>query len=154
MNLNTIFGEDYTLIKEMTLPMLMLNKRKKVKDKETKKNKYINSSQLMTINNFATIHWSDKSKIKNEYKDLLKSWFIDGQKLPEDIIFVWEPTYADARRRDSINIASISKIVEDIFVEQEALVDDNQTSHVFLSGSIDKNLNEHKLNLRIFGKET
>ncbi len=78
------------LIKEFNVPMLM------------------NKNQLCTINNWAKVHWAVKSKIKNEYKQLLSDWFLDGVKIPEDAHIMWTPTYKDSRRRDSINLAKQS----------------------------------------------
>ena len=123
------------LIKSFNVPILM------------------NKNQLMTINNFSRVHWATKSKIKNEYKQLLSNWFMDGSKIPENSHIVWTPTYKDARIRDSINLASIAKIVEDVLVETNSLDNDNQTSHTFHPGSHDKTLSRHMLRVDIYSKQ-
>ncbi len=80
-------SEELVLVKQFSVPILM------------------NKSQMMTINNFSRVHWATKSKIKNEYKQLLSNWFLDGTKIPENSHIHWLPRYKDARRRDSINLA-------------------------------------------------
>ena len=76
-----------TLIKELNIPMMM------------------HKNKLLTQNNFASLHWATKSKIKNEYKKLLADWFLDGQTIPADSHFIWTATYNDARRRDPLNLS-------------------------------------------------
>ncbi len=122
-----------SLLKELSIPILM------------------NKNHMMTINNYAKIHWATKSKIKNEYKSLLNDWFMDGEKLPEDCHFVWEPIYKDNRRRDSINMASIAKIIEDVFVATGSFDDDNQTEHTFLKGTRNTKAAQHMLRVQIYG---
>ena len=121
------------LLKEFNVPMLM------------------NKNQLMSINNFSRIHWSVKSKIKNEYKKLLSDWFLDGTKIPENSHIVWTPTYRDKRRRDAINLAAIAKIIEDSLVDTGSLEDDNNTTHTIYPGSVNTKLVNHMLNIKIYG---
>jgi len=122
----------FDIIMEVNLPMMM------------------NKNKLMTINNWATIHWAVKSKIKNEYKQLLKEWFLDETvKLPEDIHFIWQPIYKDNRKRDSINNAAQIKVIEDSMVELGILTDDNKTSHTILPGKSNKALSNHIFELKI-----
>jgi len=123
------------LIKEFSVPILM------------------NKNQMCTINNYARIHWAVKSKLKNEYRKLLINWFLDGEKIPEDSHFVWTPMYKDKRRRDSINISSVAKLVEDTLVETKSLVDDNKTTHTLTPGSVNTSLAAHMLNIKIYGPE-
>ena len=125
--------EGKKLLKEFNIPAMM------------------HKNKLMTQNNFATVHWATKSKIKNEYKKLLSDWFLDHEPLPEKCHFIWQPTYKDARRRDSINTSAMAKVCEDTIVEIGSLPDDNKTSHTLLPGIIDKEANQHMINLKIFG---
>ena len=107
-------------------------------------------TQLATINNYATIHWSQKSKNKNEYKTLLKDWFLEDNCIPEDAVFEWRPIYKDARRRDSINCAPSIKYIEDAMVELGWMKDDNKTSHFIQRSQVDKDLKDHTLRLIIW----
>ena len=127
--------KETVLLKEFSVPILM------------------NKNQLMTINNYGRIHWAVKSKIKNEYKKLLTDWFLDGEKIPEDSHMVWTPTYKDRRRRDSINMASVVKIIEDVLVDTGSLVDDNQTTHTLTPGEVNPASVNHMLNVKIYGKK-
>lgn len=112
----------------------------------------MNKNKLCTINNWASTHYMAKSRIKNEYKELLMSFFLDGEKIPEDSIFVWTPEYKDKRRRDSINSAAIAKVIEDTIVITGSMIDDNKTSHLLLPGTVDKSLNEHLMNIKIYSQ--
>lgn len=143
---------DLELLSKTRVPILMYEHMKKKKDPVTKKNVKYKAKTMCSINNWATIHWHAKSEIKNKYKNLLKEWYISDKKLPEDIFFVWQPIYTDKRRRDSLNQASICKIIEDSFVESEVLIDDNKTGHILLPGYVDKDCIEHTLEFMIFGK--
>lgn len=107
--------------------------------------------QVLTINSFGKLHWADKSKVKNEYKDLLKSWFIDDSiRLPKNIHFEWQPIYKDNRKKDAINVAPTIKVVEDIFVESGCLEDDDMTSHHIKVRKTDKSRSNHSLHCRIY----
>lgn len=126
--------EDFIKVKELNIPIPM------------------HKNRIMTINNFATVHWSVKSRIKNEFKSLLKEWFFDDTLLDKECVFVWEPTYKDNRKRDSINLASVSKIIEDTLVEMNSLEDDDMTEHFFKKRNVDKKKVQHMLNLKIYTK--
>lgn len=105
----------------------------------------------MTINSWAVQHWAVKSKLKNQFKDLLKSWFLDDSiKLPKEIHFEWQPFYKDNRKKDAINTAPTIKIVEDCLVELECLEDDDLTSHHIKPRIVDKSLANHKLEVKIY----
>lgn len=127
--------ECYEKVKEINIPIPM------------------HKNRIMTINNWATVHWSAKSKIKNEFKSLLRDWFLDeDEELNKSCVFVWEPTYKDNRKRDSINLASVSKIIEDTIVEIGCMPDDDETEHFFKTRKVDKNIVQHTLNLKIYTK--
>ena len=128
-------SEELVLVKQFAVPILM------------------NKSQMMTINNYSRVHWATKSKIKNEYKQLLSNWFLDGSKIPENSHIHWLPTYKDARRRDSINLASVAKIIEDVLVETGSLSDDNKTTHTLHPGSHDKSLLNHTLTVYVYERK-
>jgi len=100
---------------------------------------------------WSRLHWSVKSKLKNEYKTLLKDWFLDeDDKLPKEIHFDIQPIYKDKRRRDAINVALMHKTLEDSIVELGSLEDDNQTSVTIHQMRVDKTLNQHVLKIKIF----
>ena len=106
---------------------------------------------VMTINSWGTQHWAVKSKIKNQFKDLVKSWFLDDSvKLPKNIHFEWQPIYKDNRKKDAINVAPTIKVVEDSLVELGCLEDDDLTSHHIKVRIVDKTLSNHKLEVKIF----
>lgn len=106
---------------------------------------------IMTINSWGTQHWAVKSKIKNQFKDLVKSWFLDDSvKLPKNIHFEWQPIYKDNRKKDAINVAPTIKVVEDSLVELGCLEDDDLTSHHIKVRIVDKTLSNHKLEVKIF----
>lgn len=106
---------------------------------------------IMTINSWGTQHWAVKSKIKNQFKDLVKSWFLDDSvKLPKNIHFEWQPIYKDNRKKDAINVAPTIKVVEDSLVELGCLEDDDLTSHHIKVRIVDKTLSNHKLVVKIF----
>lgn len=135
VNMLSVLPQDLYLVKTITIPIMM------------------NKNRVCTINNWATTHWATKSKLKNKYKELLKDFFISGShSLKEDCFLVWYPMYKDARKHDSINLATVSKIVEDVFTEVKAWEDDDNTSHILLNGEIDKSLTEHLVRLQIFQK--
>ena len=123
------------LLKEFKIPFMM------------KKN------SIMTINSWATQHWSTKSRLKNEYKDLLKCWFIDDDLLPRDLHFEWFPTYRDKRKRDAINVAPSIKVFEDCLVENGNLFDDDNTSHYIYPRAFDKSLQSHMLGIKIYKRD-
>lgn len=150
--LKNLFNDELELIKTIRIPILMYEHMKKKKDKETGKSVKYKASEMCSINNWATIHWHAKSELKNKYKSLLSSWIISSEKIPEDCYFLWQPIYTDKRKRDSLNQASIAKIIEDTFVQVGALQDDNLTNHILLSGLIDESAKEHMLLVRIYGK--
>ena len=106
---------------------------------------------IMTINSWGTQHWAVKSKIKNQFKDLVKSWFLDDSvKLPKNIHFEWQPIYKDNRKKDAINVAPTIKVVEDSLVELGCLEDDDLTSHHIKVRIVDKALSNHNLEVKIF----
>lgn len=108
-------------------------------------------NKIMTINSWGTQHWAEKSKIKNHFKDLIKSWFLDDSvKLPKNIHFEWQPIYKDNRKKDAINTAPTIKVVEDCLVELGCLKDDDLTSHHIKVRIVDKTLSNHKLEVKIF----
>ena len=108
-------------------------------------------NSIMTINSWGTQHWAVKSKIKNQFKDLVKSWFLDDSvKLPKNIHFEWQPIYKDNRKKDAINVAPTIKVVEDSLVELGCLEDDDLTSHHIKVRIVDKTLSNHKLVVKIF----
>jgi len=123
------------LLKTLVLPMMMNRKR------------------IMTINNWSSVHWATKSKVKNKYKDLLKNWFLDGEVLPADLHFDVLPVYKDKRRRDTINIAPSLKVFEDCLVELGSLVDDDNTSFHLRAKQCDKSLKEHELRIKIYERK-
>ncbi len=135
MKLKDKFSDELVLLDTLTVPILM------------------NKNRMCSINNWATMHWSIKSKLKNEYKALLENWFLDGKILPEDCFFVWEPAYKDKRKHDSLNQASICKIIEDTFVKVGSLPDDDKTNHILMAGAVDKSLINHQIKVQIFGKK-
>lgn len=106
---------------------------------------------VMTINSWGTQHWAVKSKIKNQFKDLIKSWFLDDTvKLPKNIHFEWQPIYKDNRKKDAINTAPTIKIVEDCLVELGCLEDDDLTSHHIKVRKVDKTKSNHSLEVKIY----
>jgi hypothetical protein len=152
LKLIELFSQDLELLKTIRIPILMYSSMKNKKDKETGKKIKYKSETMCSINNWATIHWSAKSELKNKYKSLLSEWFISSDKIPEDCFFVWQPVYTDKRKRDSLNQASVAKIIEDTFVQEGALEDDDKTNHILLSGKINTQAKEHMLEVRIFGE--
>lgn len=109
--------------------------------------------EVMTINSWGKQHWAVKSKLKNQYKDLIKSWFLDDSiKLPKTIHFEWQPVYKDNRKKDAINVAPTVKIVEDCLVELGCLEDDDLTSHYIKVRIVDKTISSHKLDLVIYNR--
>lgn len=113
----------------------------------------MNRKRIMTINNWSSVHWATKSKVKNKYKDLLKNWFLDGEVLPADLHFDVLPVYKDKRRRDTINIAPSLKVFEDCLVELGSLVDDDNTSFHLRAKQCDKSLKEHELRIKIYERK-
>ena len=107
-------------------------------------------NQVMTINNYASIHHHAKTKVKNHYKDLLKSWFLTDEVLPNELHFDVLPVYKDRRRRDTINIAPSLKVFEDCLVEIGSLEDDDNTSFHLRAKIVDKTLKEHELRIKIY----
>lgn len=106
---------------------------------------------IMTINSWGTQHWAVKSKIKNEFKDFLKSWFLDGdERLPKELHFEWQPIYKDNRKKDAINTAPTIKVIEDSLVELGCLEDDDLTSHHIKVRKIDKSRSSHALEVKIY----
>lgn len=106
---------------------------------------------IMTINSWGTQHWAVKSKIKNQFKDLVKSWFLDDTiKLPKNLHFEWQPLYKDNRKKDAINTAPTIKVIEDCLVELGCLEDDDETSHHIKARIIDKSLTNHLLKVNIY----
>lgn len=107
----------------------------------------------MTINSWATQHWAIKSKLKNQYKETLKNWFLDNEKLPEELHFEWFPVYKDKRKRDSINIAPTIKIFEDCLTELGCIDDDDKTSHHIHRRKVDSTLSMHQLKVIIYERK-
>ena len=106
---------------------------------------------IMTINSWGTQHWAVKSKIKNQFKDLVKAWFLDDTiKLPKNLHFEWQPLYKDNRKKDAINVAPTIKVIEDCLVELGCLEDDDETSHHIKARIIDKSLTNHLLKVNIY----
>lgn len=109
-----------------------------------------NKNQVMTINNFAKVHWAVKSKVKNYYKELIKTWFLSDEKLPNNLHFDVQPVYKDARRRDTINVAPSLKVFEDCLTEAGIIEDDDNTSFMLRPKLIDCELKEHELRIKIY----
>lgn len=112
-----------------------------------------NKNRLCTINEWARLNRFKKTRIKNNYKELIKSWFLDSKKYKKELHFEWQPYYKDNRKRDAINIAPTIKIFEDCLKEIGSIDDDDMTSHYIKERIFDKNINDHILKLTIYERE-
>lgn len=120
------------LLKEFKVPIMM------------------NKKAICTINSWSNLHWATKSKLKNQYKEMLKSWFLDDEKLPKELHIETQPIYKDKRKRDAINCATSIKVIEDCLVEIGALEDDDMTSHCIKARMIDTALINHELVIKLY----
>lgn len=109
-----------------------------------------NKKSLVTLNSWGNMHWAVKSKIKVEYKELLKTWFLTDEKLPEKLHFDWQPIYKDNRKRDSINVSPSIKVIEDCLTELGCIIDDDQTSHLIRARKVDKTFSDHTIELKLY----
>jgi len=124
------------LLTELSVPMMVYRTK--------------NKNLLATINNYASMHFMVKSKLKNQYKELLKEWFLDTGKLPKTLHFDVQPIYKDRRRRDAINTSPSLKVLEDCLVELCVLEDDDDTEWFIRHKQIDTTMNEHKFVIKIY----
>ena len=121
------------LLKSLSLPFMM------------------KGNAIMTINSWGTQHWAVKSKIKNEFKDFLKSWFLDGdEKLPKELHFEWQPVYKDNRKKDAINVAPTIKVNQELMVLDRSFTSEPVTPQAWIDTLINHGQNSEFQKLREF----
>jgi hypothetical protein len=85
------------------------------------------SNQLLSINNWNRWHWATRNKIKKEFKDLVKNWFLDEQIEPMRAVEIKAQLLRKGNRKfDAINLAIAIKIFEDCLTELNYIKDDDK----------------------------
>lgn len=80
---------------------------------------------MLNMNPYRNAHYQVLNKAKQEYKRVMKDEILSLPKM-EKIVIDYEITFGDNRRRDGMNIASVtSKFFLDALVEYGVLKDDN-----------------------------
>lgn len=80
---------------------------------------------MLNMNPYRNAHYQVLNKAKQEYKRVMKDEILSLPKM-EKIVIDYEITFGDNRRRDGMNIASVtSKFFLDALVEYNVLKDDN-----------------------------
>ena len=80
---------------------------------------------MLNMNPYRNAHYQVLNKAKQEYKRVMKDEILSLPNM-EKIVIDYEITFGDNRRRDGMNIASVtSKFFLDALVEYNVLKDDN-----------------------------
>ena len=111
-------------------------------------------NQLATANNWTTIHWSLRSKIKQDLKAVLKSWFFaENPGEPYDyLILTFKTIAADKRKHDAINMAvPIGKIAQDVLVDLGWVKDDDKDKVILEPTVYEEGLSETMIEVIVEG---
>ena len=102
---------------------------------------YINkrkNKSLLTLNNWNKIHWSQRNKIKNAFKEQLKEWFIPYSSRNSEALKLTLQLITPQRHIDAINLALVIKWIEDVLIEKNWILDDKNNTIVILPTIINK----------------
>jgi len=109
-------------------------------------------NQLVTLNNWGSIHWTEKSRIKNSLKSILRNWFLEkAEKQYEMLELEFTVLTKNNRSVDAINPAPIYKVIEDVVAEL-GYIENDKANKIILNPSQKHNLNETQIKIEIRGK--
>lgn len=111
-----------------------------------------NKNKIATLNEVPKWHWSSVSKVKNDYKDLIKDWYLeDWNKEPlGSMTVVFSIERHNKRILDSDNIGFIIKWVLDAIKETGTLVDDDQITYTVNPSIVVEGLVESQIKVECY----
>ena len=109
-------------------------------------------NQLLTLNNLTSINHFVLSKMKNEFKYMMKDWFLpDGEKVYDYLIIETKIIRHNKRKLDAVNTAYVIKMIEDCMADLGWIVDDCNDEIHLLPTSYRTDINETMLQIKIEG---
>lgn len=122
------------------------------KFKSKSKKTGIVTEQICTLNNHSRwIRWG-KTEIKNNYKELLKDFFIpEPEEEPfRKLLLRYTVLRHNKRRIDAMNTMFADKWCLDLMVEMGHLTDDDQCTHIIHPAVYVDNITETMLKLEVY----
>lgn len=108
-------------------------------------------NQLASLNVVPKLHWAALSKIKNDYKQTLKSWFIDDASTSHSSMHIeFTLNRHNDRVLDSDNLGYVIKWTIDAIKEVGWLIDDDNITYSVTRSLVNKELKETSLGVRCF----
>jgi hypothetical protein len=110
-------------------------------------------NKVISLNNVGEWIRYSSSKIKNEYKDILKEWNIPtATKQYEKLHFEFHLYRHNKRILDSDALGFIVKWTIDAVKESEWLIDDNQVSYLVEPAILNRDLVETEILVKVYEK--
>lgn len=107
---------------------------------------------IASINEVAKWHWNMVSKVKTEYKDLIKQWYLEensGNKY-RTMLIVFKLKRHNRRILDSDNLGFIIKWTIDAIKEQQWLTDDDQVYYLVEPAVLNTDLIESSIEVECY----
>ena len=109
-------------------------------------------NQLLTLNNLTSINHFILSKVKNDFKKMMKDWFLpDGNVFYDYLVIETKIVRHNRRKLDAVNTAYIVKLIEDCMMELGWIIDDCNDEIHLLPTSYRTDINETMLQIKIKG---
>ena len=108
--------------------------------------------ELLTLNNFGSIHWSLRSSVKQGLKAALNEWFFaenPGEPYTH-LVLTFQTIAKDKRNHDAVNMAPICKIAEDVLVDL-GWVNDDDKNKIILEPTVHENVKETMIEVIVEG---
>jgi hypothetical protein len=115
-------------------------------------------NQVISLNNIPKWYRFHQSKIKNEYKDMLKEWYIPTPKKEYTSLYIEFHLFRHNKRvLDSDNLGFIIKWTLDSIKETENiekkikwLTDDDQIQYMVVPAILNRDLKDTSITVKVF----
>ncbi len=110
--------------------------------------------QLVTMNNWSSLYWPEKSKIKNSLKAALHGWFLEENKEEkyEWLELRFKIIRQNKRKLDALNPAPLYKVIEDALTDLGYVKDDDKNKIILEPSQYEEGLSEAMLEIEVRGK--
>jgi Holliday junction resolvase RusA-like endonuclease len=106
-------------------------------------------NQLLSINNWNRWHWATRHKIKTQFRELVKNWFLEEQIEPMSAVEIKVQLHRKGYRKfDAINLAIAIKIFEDCLTELNYIEDDDRNKIIIEPTSLGSDEDILEINIR------
>jgi hypothetical protein len=111
-----------------------------------------NKNKIASLNELPKWHWSAINKVKTEYKDIIKQWYLfEWKEEPlKDMTIVFKLYRHNHKILDSDNIGFIIKWTIDAIKESGWLVDDDQITYLVLPSTHNSELIESTIKVQCY----